>query len=282
MKKLAFTIFMILSFSAMEAQNLNDYKYVIVPESFDFSKEKNQHQLNSLLKFLLEKEGFETLMKNETRPEDLQQDNCKALIADVIEDSGLFTTKMRITFEDCRGNLIFSSEEGTSREKEYKIAWHEALRQAFVSVEAMNYKYNADATPTIPITPETPQIEEEAEVAAEIPEEEKTIPESTAEPEAIASKENVSEEKKTGNLNFEKDGTNFQLQENENGYALYQKDMSEPFALLIRSQERESYIYNSVTKQGIATFTKDGDLVVEHFDASKGISVKTTYKLQKD
>lgn len=282
MKKLLFTIFIMFSFSALEAQNLNDYKYVIVPESFEFSKEKNQHQLNSLLKFLFEREGFETLMNRESRPEDLQRDSCLGLDANVIEDSGLFTTKMRITLEDCRGNLIFTSKEGTSREKDFKKAWHEALRRAFESVEALNYNYKADAPPATTATPETPEVIEEPEVATEVPQEEKTTPETPEEPEVVVQSEKISEDKEPGTLNFEKDGTYFQLQENENGYALYQKDMSEPFALLIRSKEGKSFIYNSVTRQGIASFSENGDLVVEHFDASKGVSVKTIYQAKKD
>lgn len=282
MQKLLFSLVVLLSFSGLKAQNLNDYKYIIIPESFEFSKEKNQHQLNSLLKFLFEKEGFETLMKNETRPQDLQGDNCFGLEADVVEDSGLFTTRMRITLEDCRGNLIFTSEEGTSREKDYKTAWHEALREAFESVEALNYNYEADAPPASPVTPETPEVVEEPEVANEVPQEEKTTPESQETPEVVVQSEKISEEREPGILNFEKDGTYFQLKENQNGYALFQKDMSEPFALLIRSQEGGSFIYNSVTKQGIATFSENGDLVVEHFDVSKGVSVKTTYNIKKD
>ncbi|SFN28071.1 hypothetical protein [Salegentibacter flavus] len=282
MKKLLFSLLILFSFSGLKAQNLNEYKYIIIPESFEFSKEKNQHQLNSLLKFLFEREGFETLMNKESRPEDLQRDNCLGLDANVVEDSGLFTTRMRITLEDCHGNLIFTSEEGTSREKDYKTAWHESLRQAFESVEALNYNFEADAPPATPATPETAEVVEEAEVAAEVPQEEKTTPESPEKPEVVVQSEKIPEEKAPGILNFEKDGTYFQLQENENGYALFQKGMSEPFALLISSQEGGSFIYNSVTKQGIASFSENGDLVVEHFDASRGVSVKTTYTVKKD
>ncbi|HEY9185435.1 MAG TPA: hypothetical protein VIM94_08930 [Salegentibacter sp.] len=282
MKKLFFLLIILLNFSGLEAQTLNDYKYIIIPESFEFSKEKNQYQLNSLLKFLFEREGFETLMNRETRPEDLQRDNCLGLDADVIEDSGLFTTRMRITLEDCRGNLIFSSEEGTSREKEYKRAWHEALRQAFESVEALNYNYEADASPEAPSVPETPEVVVVGQVPVDTLQAENSTSELAEEPEVIVQSEKISKGIQPQTLYFEKDGSFFQLEENENGYSLFQKGMSEPFALLIRSEEGGSFIYNSVTKQGIATFSENGDLVVEHFDASKGASVKTIYKVKND
>ncbi|WP_081208809.1 hypothetical protein [Salegentibacter sediminis] len=282
MKKLLFLLLILLSFSGLKAQNLNNYKYVIIPESFEFSKEKNQYQLNALLKFLFEREGFETLMNRENRPEDLQRDNCLGLNANVKEDSGLFTTRMKITLEDCQGKLIFTSEEGTSREKDYKKAWHEALRNAFESVEALNYSFEADGPPAAIVTAEPPKAEKVARVAAEIPQGEKTAPERPEEPVRVIPSEPTVGENEPGTLTFEKDGTYFQLEKNENGYALYQRGTSEPFALLIRSQEGGSFIYNSVTKQGIASFSENGDLVVEHFDAGKGVSVKTIYSATKD
>ncbi len=282
MKKLLFLLLILFSFSGLKAQNLNEYKYIIIPESFEFSKDKNQYQLNSLLKFLFEREGFETLMNKESRPEDLQRDNCLGLDANVVEDSGLFTTRMRITLEDCRGNLIFTSEDGTSREKDYKTAWHEALRQAFESVEVLNYNYEPDVSPEAPVAPETPEVVVVGQVPVDRLQKENQTPELAEKPKIVVQSEKISKEKEPGTLNFEKDGTHLQLQENENGYALYQKGMNEPFALLIRSQEGGSFIYNSVTKQGIATFSENGDLVVEHFDVSKGASVKTIYKVKND
>ena len=42
----------------------------------------------------------------------------------------------------------------------------------------------------------------------------------------------------------------------------------------------DNFIYNSLTKQGMAYFADNGDLVVEIFDRQAGKSIKTTYKLQ--
>ena len=54
---------------------LNDYKYVIVPNSFDFLKSKDQYQLNSLTKFLLNKNGFTAIMEDEIFLQDLSQEH---------------------------------------------------------------------------------------------------------------------------------------------------------------------------------------------------------------
>lgn len=39
-------------------ESLNGYKYVVVPEKFDFLKSEDLYQINSLTKFLLNKEGL--------------------------------------------------------------------------------------------------------------------------------------------------------------------------------------------------------------------------------
>ena len=121
--------------------NLNDYKYVIVPNKFDFLKEKDQYQLNSLSQFLFKKCGFEALMEGDAYPEDLIRNRCLALRSDAIKDSGMFKTKLTVELKDCNDQLIFTSELGESREKEYAKAYTQALRAAFKSIEALNYKY---------------------------------------------------------------------------------------------------------------------------------------------
>jgi hypothetical protein len=65
MKKIFLILFMISGTFSVSAQELNEYKYIIVPEAFELSKEENQFQLNALTKFLFEEYGFETLMKQE-------------------------------------------------------------------------------------------------------------------------------------------------------------------------------------------------------------------------
>jgi hypothetical protein len=46
-----------------------------------------------------------------------------------------------IVFKDCYGKIIFQSETGISKEKDYELAYKEALSEAFVSIYALNYKY---------------------------------------------------------------------------------------------------------------------------------------------
>jgi hypothetical protein len=127
--------------SAFSQSNLNNYKYVIVPKKYDFLKEADQYSLNGLTKFLFEKYGFSTLMEGDNYPDDLIKNRCLALNSNVILDSGLFKTKLKVELEDCTDKVVFTSDIGESREKEFGKAYTEALRSAFISFEALSYKY---------------------------------------------------------------------------------------------------------------------------------------------
>lgn len=153
--------------------NLNQYKYVVVPNKFDFLNEADQYQLNSLSKFLFEKYGFIALKEGGNYPEDINKNRCLALKSNVTKDSGLFKTKLTIELKDCNDRIVYTSEVGESREKEYKMAYNEALRDAFKSIEALNYKYQpSENIISLATTNEAPL---KSEVAEEIQELKKKI-----------------------------------------------------------------------------------------------------------
>ena len=143
MKIKIFTIFTALVFisSAFSQTNLNNYKYIIVPKKYDFLKEEDQYRLNGLTKFLFEKYGFSTLMEGDNYPDDLLKDRCLALNSNVINDSGIFKTKLKVELEDCFDKVVYTSDIGETREKDFGKAYTEALRNAFISLEAISYKY---------------------------------------------------------------------------------------------------------------------------------------------
>ena len=120
---------------------LNDYKYIIVPNSFDFLKSKDQYQLNSLTKFLFNKNGFTAIMEDEIFLQDLVNNGCLALRTDVEKLNGLFKTKLVVVLRNCKNEIVFTSEVGETREKDYKRAYNFALREAFKSFETINYSY---------------------------------------------------------------------------------------------------------------------------------------------
>jgi hypothetical protein len=119
------------------SQNLNQYKYALVPSKFSFLKEENMYNLNVLTKMFLQKYGFETYLSNEVTTEDFAITNCNKIFVDIISNSGIFTTKVKVVIKDCKGTILCSSEEGSSRDKEYRVAYNEALRAAFDSFSVL-------------------------------------------------------------------------------------------------------------------------------------------------
>jgi hypothetical protein len=139
------SILIVLAFFALTSvfaqQSLNDYKYVIVPNKFEFLNEADEYRINSLTKFLFEKYNFEAIMEDEVFPSDYAKNNCLGLKADVLKDSNLFKTKLTVQLKNCKNEVIYTSAEGESRDKNYKVAYNEALRLAFKSFEDENYNY---------------------------------------------------------------------------------------------------------------------------------------------
>lgn len=143
------------------AQNeLNNYKYIIIPKSYGFSKSEDQYQLNSLTKFLFNKYGYEAYFTDEM-PEAIKTDRCLALKAEVSnEESGLFKTKLEIILSDCYDAVIMKSKLGESRIKEYKKAYHEALREAFETFQNLDYRYEGTQKPVTSVKTEEQPVEE--------------------------------------------------------------------------------------------------------------------------
>jgi hypothetical protein len=123
------------------SQSINDYKGVIVPLKFDFLKNENQYRLSTLTKFNLQKAGFTAFYTNESIPSEYN-DRCGLLYADVKKESAFLLTKLYVVFKDCKGTEVFRSAVGKSNEKDYQVAYTDALVDAFKSVFALNYKYN--------------------------------------------------------------------------------------------------------------------------------------------
>ncbi|MBS1567283.1 MAG: hypothetical protein JST39_23070 [Bacteroidetes bacterium] len=162
--KLSSLLILILFVTAGYSQNtLNAYKYVLVPERFDFSKEDNQYGLNTTTKILLEQKGFTVFYAGEQLPPALMNARCNMLKAEMTAKNGMFVTSLTLLLKDCQGNTIFKGKEGKSREKDFPVAYDEALRNAFASLNAVPYKYDSTllaqppsaavtATTTAPVT----------------------------------------------------------------------------------------------------------------------------------
>ncbi|MEP5339292.1 MAG: hypothetical protein ABJL44_08510 [Algibacter sp.] len=147
--------------SVFSQTSLNEYKYIIVPKQFSFLKSPDEHRMNSLAKFLFEKQGFTAFMEGEEYPTDFYDNRCAALKADVSKESGMFKTKLKMILKDCNDQVVYTSGIGESREKEFGKAYNEAVRNTFKSLEALNYKYTPKKGQIVVAKQSKPEVKNE-------------------------------------------------------------------------------------------------------------------------
>lgn len=129
------------------SQSVNDYKAVIIPLKYEFLKTENQYRLATMTKSNLIKAGFTAFYANEEIPAEYS-DRCQLLYVDVKKESGFLVTKLFVEFKDCFGKVVYTSEIGKSKEKEYEVAYKESLDLAFLSVNKLHYKYSGKTVAT--------------------------------------------------------------------------------------------------------------------------------------
>ena len=133
--------FFFTSVMMFSQESINDYKYIIVPSQFEFQKSEDSYQLNSLTKFLFNKAGYIAVLSTDNFPDDLAMNRCMALTSKLKKSSSTFSTKMSFDLVNCKNTVVFSSKEATSKEKDYKKAYHEAVRKTFNDIKGLKYNY---------------------------------------------------------------------------------------------------------------------------------------------
>lgn len=231
------------------AQSVNDYKAVIIPLKYEFMKTDNQYRLATLSKQNLTKGGFEAFYSNEQLPEGYT-DRCHVLYMDVVRDNAFLVTKLIIQFKDCFGQVVFTSEAGKSREKEYEVAYKEALDNAFKSVYALHYKYSGN-----PVANSKASAPVKAAVATTV----------VATPVATASSPDL------------KDPNLLYAQPTESGYQLIDKTPKVVMKLLKTSQPNV-YIAIKDNVQGSLILKEDGQWYFESYQNDKLVSEKIVVK----
>lgn len=157
MRKYLLLIVLLVSVSGF-SQKVNDYQYVVVPVKFGIFKENNKFRMNSITKFMLEKYGFKTFYSTDTIPTEIG-DNCSMLYADLVEEKNFVITKLKIVLKDCKENVVYQTDYGVSREKDFAQAYNEALRETSKSFDKLNYKYNGKQAVAVEPIPIHSQVE---------------------------------------------------------------------------------------------------------------------------
>jgi len=297
MKRYFLVLLLFLSYSGYSQNTISNYKFVVVPEKFNFLKQKDQYSLNSLTKGLLEYKGFTVYFDNTNLPGEVANNRCRALSADVLEKSGMFSTRLTLILKDCQGNIVFKSKEGESREKEYRVAYNMALRDAFTSLDTVSYSYNGSTSEpvqptTAPVAPATPTVTAATvpvtspEVVANKPvqpmittnastlpvksmDTASTVPEKPTEPASTAPVKSMEA------VSNQPAGTLY-AQATANGYQLI--DTTPKIVLTLLKTSAENYFIASNAAVNGIVLKKNGDWFFEYYKDGKLISEKLLVK----
>jgi hypothetical protein len=259
MKRYILLFLLFISFSSYAQNTINNYKYVLIPEKFSFLKENDQYRLNTLTKFLLQDKGFTPYFDNAELPAEIANNKCNALHVEILEKNGMFTTNLTLLLKDCNGNIIFKSKEGKSREKEFKTSYNLALRDAFTSLNNVEYTRNVQdqqvaATPAAAVQVSTTAI---APVSAAV----------TASASQPAAKVIAAAVQPAGTL---------YAQPTTNGYQLIDTTPKKVLTLS-RTSVQDYFIAENGTSNGIV-LKKNGDWFFEYYKDNKLMAEKLLIK----
>jgi hypothetical protein len=240
MKYIVIFIFALsLQFSFGQTKSLNAYEYVIVPMKFDFQSESNQYSLNILARVLFQEEGFKVYMDKEERPLEYRGNTCEPLFLEVEDTSGFLRISTIVRLKDCYDNVLFESEEGVSKIKDFKEGYQQALRMAFSSLTESR---NSVATQNVP--------------------------------KGSSSSEEAYPDKKIYKFGGE---TYWLIESGTKGYRILFNGGKVNYAEL-QSADKGSYIFNSKSINGAAYFDVEGNINIEYMDEDLGEIQNITFR----
>lgn len=265
MKAYTLILLTLLTLSSSAQSTLDAYKYVLVPERFEFSHEDNQYGLATISQLQLEDKGFVAFRNRDTLPPALAANKCLALRAEVVERKSLFSTNLTLYLKDCQGNTIFKSKEGKSREKEFQDAYPEALSQAFASLQATPYRYDS----TLAARSQQPTSMQPAAVPPTAAQQPAAVPPSTAAQQPAPAPQTRQA------IPPDISGTLY-AQAIPNGYQLIDTTPKKILTLL-KTSAPDYYIADAGTTSGIV-FKKDGAWYFEYYKNDQLVSQKLEIK----
>ncbi|MGY8910048.1 MAG: hypothetical protein ACKVIG_09340, partial [Flavobacteriales bacterium] len=186
---------------------------------------------------------------------------CLSLFVSVKDNSSMFTIKNTIEFKDCYGKVVYSSEEGKSKYKDYKKGYQDAIRNAYESMEDFEYSFN----PTL--ISEEKAVEKEEIIAKNISDE--VVSNVVVSPKVIINSEVKNTETTKG-----KDLTTLYAQAIENGFQLV-NTKPEVIFILLKTNIKDTYLIKD--KNG-SFYKKDTIWVAEYYLDNK--LVKEEYQVK--
>lgn len=130
--------------TAQTLTDLNNYKYVVVANQYDFQNSSNQFRFNEHIVFELKKKGFKAFLASKPMPKDMNKEQCNTLQLHLEGNTGLFT-KMQFFFKDCNGQTIYATEEVRSKTKDYQKDFRLCLLQTMQELDGFYHSYRTES-----------------------------------------------------------------------------------------------------------------------------------------
>ena len=269
MNKLVAVIFFFMGIisKSFSQKSLSDYSYVIVSEQFEFQQEKDKYQLNSLTKFLFNKYGFHAYFDREVP---LNVFRCDGLWAEAEGTPGFIITKVQLVLRDCTGEVIYRTNYGKSKVKDYKKAYYESVRNAFNDIIKLNVNQKDIEVVDIDITTDSQNSTDNTKNLSVV--ETSIIATNSIKGKPLKKVEPTIEKTITLNLplnkytNYNYMGTVFLLRKTAIGYTLYQE--------LIDADDDLLLIGKITVKGSDINFKNEKDKTVEvFFDESNNLII---------
>lgn len=117
--------------------NAQEKPILLIERKYDFQKEENEYNVNNMLKGILIND-FQILFDDESLPVQVANNRCLAYKLNLVDKSNMFLTKISFDIKDCQNNLIYTSAEIKSREKDIQKAYIEVM--TMLSSETKKFK----------------------------------------------------------------------------------------------------------------------------------------------
>jgi len=157
MKNFAILVLVLFSINLVAQQN----KVIIISNKYEFQKEKNTYNINTMLKAILVSNNYQVFFDDEELPFEIAQNKCNALTGVLIDNSNLLVRKIKFQIRDCQNNLLFETAEVKTREKDIQNAYIETIK--LLSPELKKYDATVIQEKEVVATEElvdTPKISE--------------------------------------------------------------------------------------------------------------------------
>jgi hypothetical protein len=147
-KNFSILVLVFLSFTSFAQQN----KVIIISNKYEFQKEKNTYNINTMLKAILISNSYQVFFDDEELPVEIAQNKCNALTGVLIDNSNLLVRKIKFQIRDCQNNLLFETAEVKTREKDIQNAYIEIIKM--LSPELKKYDTTIIQEKEVVATPE--------------------------------------------------------------------------------------------------------------------------------